>query len=131
MVDDADDSDDAPTCGKGLAAHADIPRRVGELIAALADNLEQHLPAISGIDAASRGERAAYKQLAEQHREIARRLDAVSSEMASYRDLAMAQHDMTVLQAQPSQEAFERYIATLRATIVTLQRILAADEQLS
>lgn len=122
--------DDEPTCGKGIAAHAAIPQKLGALIDGLADNFEQHLPSLTDNDAATRGERAAYRSLLEQHREIATRLRKVGDEMASYKNLAMPAHDMAVLQAEPAAKAFEQYIVTLRATVAALQNVLAEDQQL-
>ena len=39
-------SDDQPTCGKGLAANAVLPARLGELMAARAEVLERHMKAL-------------------------------------------------------------------------------------
>ena len=102
-----------------------IPRRLGELLDVLAENFEQHVPSISGIDAASRGERAAYKSLAAQHRELAGRLRALADEMAGYHDLPMAAHDMTVLESPPVQQAYEQYVVALRASVAAIQAMLA------
>ena len=32
-----------PTCGQGLAQHADLPLLIGELMGSVADNLSAHL----------------------------------------------------------------------------------------
>jgi hypothetical protein len=124
-------ADDEPTCGKGIAAHAVISHKLGALIDGIADNFEQHLPALDGNDAATRGERAAYASLLVKHREIATLLRAVGDEMASCQGLAMPAHDMAVLQAEPAAKAFEHYIVTLRATVAALQAVLAEDQQLA
>src|SRR5688572_23354469 len=44
-------ADEEWTCGKGLAASAELPERMGELIGRLADVLENHTRALTGTDA--------------------------------------------------------------------------------
>lgn len=124
-------ADDEPTCGKGLAEHSVVPLKLAGVIDALADNLERHVPSLSSEDAAGLGERLAYTRLAAQHREIAARLRSVADEMAGYRDLPMAPHDMNVLGAPEAVTAFESYIAALRQAIATLQATLTRDEALA
>ena len=34
--------DEHPTCGQGLAEHSALPAKLGELAAAMAENLEAH-----------------------------------------------------------------------------------------
>lgn len=123
-------ANDEPTCGKGLAAHAVIPHKLGALFDALADNFEQHVPSLTGTDAATRSETAAYMSLLRKHREIAAQLRGVGDEMVSYKSLLMPAHEMEVLQAEPAAKAFEQYIVALRATIAVLQKVLAEDQQL-
>src|SRR3954452_24306874 len=79
--------DDQPTCGKGLAANADLPAKLAGLLAARADVLEQHMKALDLTDPASRQERDAYDSLAGTHREIAAELDRMAQQMAGYRSL--------------------------------------------
>src|SRR5689334_15010392 len=106
--------DDTQTCGKGLAEHAAIPKKLGDVIAGIANNLEQHLPSLTANDAATRSERAAYESLLAQHRDIADRLRKVAAEMESYRNLAMGTHDEHVQQGPPVVTAFQGYVLTLR-----------------
>jgi hypothetical protein len=48
--------DDQPTCGKGLAEHAVLPAKLGELIVSVAGVLEAHMPALDLTDAPFRSE---------------------------------------------------------------------------
>jgi hypothetical protein len=123
-------NDDTPTCGKGLAEHAAIPKKLGDLIGGLADNLEQHLPSLTAVDPATRAERTAYESLLAQHRRIAEQLHAVAAEMDGYRGLLMGAHDEQVLESPAVIEAFQRYVVTLRQTIATLQANLASAQQM-
>lgn len=123
-------ADNEQTCGKGLAEHAVIPRAIGELIATLAENLELHMPAIVTSDDAGRAEHAAYAKLVAEHRAIAVQLAAVATHMASYHDLAMAQHDMKVMQEPKRMEAFGRYVKREREVVAVLQASLARDQEL-
>lgn len=118
------------TCGKGLAEHSAIPAKLGELIAALADNLELHMPALVVSDPNSKLEHEAYAKLAAEHRAIAERLTAVAAHMAGYRNLPMGQHDMAVMQDPARNEAFGRYVKIERELIGMLQAALARDQEL-
>lgn len=118
------------TCGKGLAEHAAIPAKLGELITALADNLELHMPALVLSDPNAKLEHEAYAKLAAEHRAIAERLTAVAAHMAGYRNLPMGAHDMAVMQAPERMEAFGSYVKAERELIATLQKALARDQEL-
>jgi hypothetical protein len=97
-----------PTCGQGLAEHAALPRRVGALLDAVADNLDAHLPALTANDPDTQREKLVYEQLAAQHRDAATRLGAVGEKMAGSRDLPMGAHDLGALSSQPVIEALAR-----------------------
>jgi hypothetical protein len=109
------------TCGQGLAEHAALPRALGELIDALAENLAVHVRALDPDDEAAQAERAVYEGLAERHREIAAQLLAVAEEMASRRDLPMGRHDPEVLSSPEVVGAFERFVAAERAAADLLE----------
>lgn len=47
-------TDEVMTCGKGLADHSAIPRRLAALTAALADVLENHQGSLDAADANAR-----------------------------------------------------------------------------
>ena len=122
--------DDQMTCGKGLAEHSVIPAKLGELIAALAENLELHMPALVMTDERSREEHHAYARLAAEHRAIAEQLTAVAAHMAGYRNLPMGPHDDKAMEDPKVMEAFGRYVKIERELIATLQKAVARDQEL-
>lgn len=103
--------DQPMTCGQGLAHHAALPGRLAHVFAAIAENLETHLTALDPTNKGSRREFDAYVALATEHREIESRLRALAVQMESYRDLPMAEHDMTVLNSRDASNALERLMA--------------------
>jgi hypothetical protein len=48
------------TCGEGLAQNSPLPIKLGELAAAIAGNLEAHMPALDTDDANAAAEHRAY-----------------------------------------------------------------------
>lgn len=118
------------TCGRGLAEHSVIPAKLGELIAALAENLELHMPALVLDDPNAKLEHEAYAKLAAEHRAIAEQLTAVAAHMAGYRNLPMGAHDMKVMQDPTRNEAFGRYVKLQREVIHLLQKALERDQEL-
>ena len=113
--------DDQPTCGKGLAEHSVLPGKMGEVIDALAENLEVHMRALDLTDENSRRERDAYAELAAEHREIAGRLRAVAGRMAGYRDLPMGRHDWEAMAGPEVRAAFGRLVAREGELLALLQ----------
>jgi hypothetical protein len=97
------------TCGQGLAEHAELHVRLGDLLQAMAGNLEAHLAAV-GTDAASQPERSAYESLLASHRRLSAELSALAGEMAGYRDLPMATHDMERMSSAEAVGAFQAFI---------------------
>ena len=95
-----------PTCGQGLAEHSRVPAKLGTLMAAVADLLEHHTTALDPGDALARRELDAYRRLVVRHREFADALEATAAEMAGYRDLPMAPHDMGVMMHPDSRRLF-------------------------
>ena len=63
----------------------------------------------------------AFITLATEHREIESRLRALAVQMESYRDLPMAEHDMTVLNSRDASNALERLMAQETALAALLQ----------
>jgi hypothetical protein len=122
--------DDQPTCGKGLAEHSALPAALGALIGALAENLELHQATLDLSDPSSRKELDAYVALAKEHREIAARLEAVASRMASYRDLPMGRHDEHALADPRLLEAFERFVKRQEELLSLLLSAHERDEQM-
>lgn len=114
-----------PTCGQGLAHHAALPSRFADVVAAIADNLEAHLGALDSRNAQSRPEHEAYVDLARQHREIAERLRSLSAQMAGYKDLPMAEHDMTVMSSSKTMQSFKRLVDAEQAAAALLRAWIA------
>ena len=125
-----DDSEES-TCGKGLAAGADLPDQFGRLLSARADVLERHTRALNGSDPNGRREHEAYLDLARRHRAIAADLAALAAQMRSYRDLPMAEHDLEALMAPDGQMvAFREFVGVEREFAASLAAHLSADEQM-
>lgn len=80
------------TCGKGLAHRSTVPAKMAEYLAALARNLELHIPSIDTTDAAGRAEHEAYVGLATAYAELAAGLARTADTMRACRDLPMARH---------------------------------------
>src|SRR5690349_6997086 len=118
------------TCGKGLAENSVLPAKVGELIAALAGNLEAHMPALDRTDPNSEKEYAAYASLTKQFRQIADQLQRVTQEMAGYRDLPMGRHEQQTLTHPRIRAAFENFVQQKRDLITLLEQVAGRDHQL-
>ena len=123
--------DDWPTCGEGLAANAVLPAKLAELMSAQAEVLKRHTQALDLTDATTQKELNAYTRLERAHRGVASELASLAEEMASYRNLPMGWHDMTVMTDPKGQmEAFQRFVAVERELLVLLQAKLEAEEKL-
>lgn len=112
------------TCGQGLAHHSRLPAEMGDVIAALAANLEIHMTALDLADENGRKEHAAYSELAKAHRSIADQLHATAKRMAGYSDLPMAKHDMSVMTSAKVVAAFETLVTGERELLILLQSTL-------
>ena len=113
------------TCGEGLAEHAQLHVRLCALLEAMAGNLEAHLAAV-GDDDGSQPEREAYGSLLATHRRLAGELDALAGEMAGYRDLPMASHDMEKMAGPEAVAALEVFLEAEQAAADWLSRSAAA-----
>jgi hypothetical protein len=123
--------DEQGTCGKGLAANAALPAKLGELMATMAEMLERHTKALDLGEEAGRREQAAYESLVKGHREVADRLRELSVEMTGYRDLPMAKHDMVVMQDPKGQaEAFGRVVEIQKELVELLGEKVKEAERL-
>jgi len=118
---------DQMTCGQGLAANAALPAKLGDLTAAMADVLELHTTALDLDDENARLEHAAYLDLTEQHRQAAEALRAISDQMAGYRDLPMASHDLTVLSSAELAGAFEHFVTVEQELLAMLEERIGED----
>jgi hypothetical protein len=119
---------DEMTCGKGLALHAELPTRFAELLMALADNLELHLPTLDMVDPSAQREHAAYLHLATQYRDIGRRLQTTAREMDEYRDLPMGRHYEGALLGSQMINAFEDFVDIERELRSCLRQAVERDE---
>ena len=115
-------ADDEATCGKGLAANAVLPEKLAALMGAMADLLENHVRSLDSSDPNGRLERDAYQRLVEDQRALASALGALASAMASYRDLPMAPHEVTVLMDQKSKDVFVSFIHAEEEAAALLRR---------
>jgi hypothetical protein len=124
--------DDQPTCGQGLAANADLPEQLAKLLAARAEVLERHTTALEPSDPDAQRELDAYTSLARAHRSIAAALATLSRQMAGYRDLPMARHDLEVMADPEGQAAaFRRFVAIERELLELLQAKLQQEGTLA
>ena len=114
-----------PTCGQGLAQHAELPLLMGELMGSVADNLSAHVPGLVSSDENSQREKHVYEQLAARLREVGAMLHAIGTEMAGQQDMPMGEHD---LQALSSGEAID---ALKRMTRVEAQLFARVQEALT
>ena len=119
-----------PTCGKGLAANAVLPEKLGELIAALGDILAVHMKALDLADVHSKQEYEAYKDLAREFRSIASSLAAAAWEMASYRDLPMGRHDEQAMKHPRARQVFESYVSHKQELLAHLQQAMEGDQRM-
>ena len=122
-----------------MASYRDLPmgrhderaladaRVVSELIAALAENLERHVPTLDLTDENARRERDAYQRLSQEQRAIAEQLRATAEHMESYRDLPMARHDESKLADPRLIEAFQEFVRVEEELLDLLGKSLARD----
>ena len=94
------------TCGQGLVQNSSLPLALAEVVSALAENLERHLPSID----AGEPEHAIYAELVDRIKPVADELRAAGEVMAGQAELPMADHDMAKLATPEVQAAFERLV---------------------
>jgi hypothetical protein len=116
-----DPSPEAWTCGKGLAASAVLPAKLGALMAAMAELLDNQTRALAADDANSALERGAYERLVKDQRAIAASLNGLAAAMESYRELPTAPHEESALADQRSRDVFAAFIAAEEAAAALLQ----------
>jgi hypothetical protein len=102
------------TCGKGVAANAVTPERMGRMLEATAAVLENHIRALSADDPNGRLEIEAYERLVREHRAAANGLATLAEIMRSYRDLPPAPHDMAPLMDAASVETLAGLVQAQR-----------------
>jgi hypothetical protein len=110
------------TCGQGLAEHAPLPAKLGELSDAVAENLEIHMTALDLNDEHAKQEHDAYVKVARAHRQIAAQLRAVAEAMTGYRDLPMGAHDMEAMTSPDVLGAYHHLIKIEQALATLLEQ---------
>jgi hypothetical protein len=118
------------TCGKGLVANAWLPASFGDVSAAMAAMLDIHTTALDLSDEHAVREREAYLSLVEQFRTVATRLQALAAEMAGYRDLPMARHDMAVMTAPTMAETYAKVVHAKEELLANLQGRIEGERQM-
>jgi hypothetical protein len=118
------------TCGQGLAEHSSLPAKLGELTAAVAENLELHMKALDLNDENAKREHDAYQKLVLEHRQTASELHATAEEMVGYRDLPMGRHDGMAMSDPLLLRAFERFVSLEQELLWLLQERIARDQKM-
>ena len=121
---------DQPTCGKGLAENSVLPAKLGELISAMAANLEVHRKALDLTDENSRAENDVYEKLLRDLRQTAAQLSVTASEMAGYRDLPMGRHDQKAMTHPRVGDAFQKFVQQKRELLELLVQTEERDHKL-
>jgi hypothetical protein len=110
------------TCGKGVASNAALPERIGALLGAVSDVLQNHTRSLNAADANGAEEVAAYRRLVEEHRGAASALAGLAATMRGYRDLPPAEHDMVKLMDAASLEVMEALVRAQEDVLALLQQ---------
>lgn len=119
------------SCGPGVAASADFPAKLAEVMTARAEVLDRHTKALDLSDPNAQTELDAYNRLVNAHRNVAKELTGLAEAMTQCRDLPPARHDLSVIQDPDGQKAaFRQFIAVERELLALLQSRLEAQEQL-
>lgn len=113
-------SDEAPTCGVGVAHHAALSAKLGTMFEGLADTLELHRRMLKLDDPKARAEDEVYRDLAARWRDVAARVTATAATMAAQRDLPMGAHDETAW-GDEHLRAFERFVRAQSQVLGLLQ----------
>jgi hypothetical protein len=113
------------TCGRGLAAQAELPANLAALFIAMAENLDAHLPTLVMDDPHAQGERHVYVKLGGEMRRMAASLQGLARHLSEQATLPAAKHDMDKMLSADILGAFERYVGTERS----VAQLLAARVQ--
>lgn len=81
------------TCGQWAASKAPLPAKLGELMTAIADNLEFHAKWTGTKDKAAKAEHDMLMKMAKDHRAIGKMSTDISNGMTKAKDMAQATHD--------------------------------------
>jgi hypothetical protein len=118
------------TCGQGLAEHAAVPAKAGELIDALAENLDLHLSTLDLSDERSRNEDDVYRMLVREYSRIAAHLAKTAQRMAGFRDLPMGKHDADTMGDPKLRDAFEHFVTIEEELLHLLEARVARDRSM-
>jgi hypothetical protein len=118
---------DEATCGQGLTANAPLPARLGDLAAAMAAVLDNHLLSLA-MDPESKPERETYAELTHELRSIATMLSTVAARMERSRDLPMATHDEAMLASAASVDSLRSFVKAKRDLLDHLRVSVERDE---
>ena len=121
---------ESPTCGKGLAENAVLPAKIGDLMSAMAENLEIHMKALDLDDQDSRVEYEAYEKLVRELQQAAVQLQTTANQMAAYRDLPMGRHDQKIMTHPRVRETFEKFVKRKQEVLSLLEQTAERDNQL-
>ena len=117
-----------PTCGEGLAQHAELPLLVGELMGSVAANLSAHVLGLVSGDENTRHEKHVYEHLARRLREAEALLHAIGTEMAAQRDMPMGDHDFQALSSGEPIDALERMTRVEAELVARLHEALTEHQ---
>ena len=122
---------DAPqTCGRGLAENSALPAKLAQLTEVIAVMLELHMKALDLSDPAANKELDAYRQLANEHRDVAAKLHSIGHEMVGYRDLPMGRHDPKAMASSAAADAFDKFVKLEEELREMLERRLERDREM-
>ena len=116
------------TCGQGLAEHAVLPAKLGELMAAVATVLQVHMQSLDVMDEHARNEYEAYGELVAAHRFAAGQLTAIAKQMAGYRDLPMGRHNLEAMRGPAVRQSFQTFVEREQELLALLQERVEGDE---
>lgn len=113
-----------------MASRSTLPEKLGEMLAALARMLETHMRALDPTDTDSRKELDAYAALVTTHRDLADRLSGIADQMAGYRALPLAAHDVAAMSDAVTRKAFENFVRLERELTSVLGQLLHEDQEM-
>jgi hypothetical protein len=119
-----------PTCGEGLAERSVLQAKLGDLLDALAENLEVHQFALDLNDEKAGEEFDAYVKLAGKQREIAALLRRTAERMAKYSALPMGKHDPHVMADPKLRRAFAKVVRLEQEIIGLLTSAADGDRRM-
>jgi hypothetical protein len=121
---------DEPTCGKGLAANAWLPAKLGDVSSAMAAMLKIHTTALDLTDENAKLERDAYLSLVSKYQAVADQLHTLAKEMAGYRDLPVARHDMAIMADPKMAETYAQVVRAKEDLLENLQDRIEGERQM-